>query len=155
MKKARKARVGKPAAIYERIRDILESARAGVARSVNTTQVVANWLIGREIVEEEQRGLKRAGYGEELVKELSGRLTADFGRGYSPLNLWLFKRFYVEFPQLVDSEILYALRKELPKAQSETAGRKSGAGLPIGYTVCAESWRPGRRTRARKVERKL
>ena len=28
-------------------------------RTVNTTQVVANWLIGREIVEAEQRGQQR------------------------------------------------------------------------------------------------
>ena len=54
-------------AVYERIREILESARTTVARSVNTTQVVANWLIGREIVEEEQRGKKRADYGTELL----------------------------------------------------------------------------------------
>jgi hypothetical protein len=47
--------------LYERIRQILESARSSVARTVNTTQVVANWLIGREIVEEEQRGKRRAG----------------------------------------------------------------------------------------------
>ena len=47
-------------AIYDRIREILESARAGVARTVNTTQVMANWLIGREIVEEEQKGKARA-----------------------------------------------------------------------------------------------
>ena len=31
-------------------------APAHAARPVNTTQVVANWLIGREIVEEEQEG---------------------------------------------------------------------------------------------------
>jgi len=36
--------------LYERIRQILESARTSMARTVNTTQVVANWLIGREIV---------------------------------------------------------------------------------------------------------
>jgi hypothetical protein len=42
--------------LYQRVREILESARVGVARSVNTTQVVANWLIGREIVEKEQNG---------------------------------------------------------------------------------------------------
>jgi len=48
-------------AIFERIRDILESARTNVARTVNTTQVMANWLIGREIVEEQQQGKKRAG----------------------------------------------------------------------------------------------
>jgi hypothetical protein len=61
----------KSISIYNRIRRILESARTGVARSVNTTQVVANWLVGREIVEEEQRGKKRAGYGEQLLQDLS------------------------------------------------------------------------------------
>ncbi len=47
--------------LYQRIRQILESARVGVARTVNTTQVYANWLIGREIVEEDQRCKRRAG----------------------------------------------------------------------------------------------
>jgi len=47
--------------LYERVKQILESARVTAARSVNTTQVVANWLIGREIVEEEQKGKTRAG----------------------------------------------------------------------------------------------
>jgi len=42
--------------LYTRVREILESARTRIARSVNTTQVVANWLVGREIVEEEQTG---------------------------------------------------------------------------------------------------
>jgi hypothetical protein len=67
--------------LYDRVRQILESARFAVARSVNTTQVVTNWLIGREIVEEEQKGKKRAGYGEELLKDLSTRLTKDYGKG--------------------------------------------------------------------------
>ena len=73
----------KPASIYERIREILESAKTSVARSVNTTQVVANWLIGREIVEEEQRGKERADYGMELLADLSARLQAEYGAGYS------------------------------------------------------------------------
>ena len=50
----------KASPVYKRIGQILESARAGVARSVNTTQVVANWLVGREIVEEEQKGKAKA-----------------------------------------------------------------------------------------------
>jgi hypothetical protein len=37
--------------LYQRIQQILESTRVGMARTVNTTQVYANWLIGREIVE--------------------------------------------------------------------------------------------------------
>ncbi|MCK9420189.1 MAG: hypothetical protein M0R70_12500 [Nitrospirae bacterium] len=34
-------------------------------------QVVANWLIGREIVEEEQQGSKKAQYGKKLITDLS------------------------------------------------------------------------------------
>ena len=73
--------------VYLRIRQILESARATAARSVNTVQVMANWLIGREIVEEEQRGKRRAGYGDKLLAELSVHLTKDVGKGWSVRNL--------------------------------------------------------------------
>ena len=71
------------AVVRRRIHEILESARSSVARSVNSTQVVANWLIGREIVEEEQLGTKRACYGEQLIERLSERLRTDYGSGYS------------------------------------------------------------------------
>ncbi|HEX9879539.1 MAG TPA: DUF1016 N-terminal domain-containing protein [Candidatus Binatia bacterium] len=77
----------KPSRIYDRIRQILESARTSIARSVNTAQVMAYWLIGREIVEEEQKGQKRAGYGETLLQDLAQRLKSDFGAGYSVHNL--------------------------------------------------------------------
>ena len=80
-------------ALYQRVREILESARAGVARTVNTTQVIANWLVGREIVEEEQRGQAKADYGEALLADLAERLTAEFGAGYSGTNLRWFRQF--------------------------------------------------------------
>ncbi|MEK7414582.1 MAG: DUF1016 N-terminal domain-containing protein, partial [Planctomycetota bacterium] len=60
--------------VYDRVQFILDSARNNVARSVNTAQVAANWLIGREIVEEQQHGEKRAEYGERLVSRLAQRL---------------------------------------------------------------------------------
>ncbi|MDP3016025.1 MAG: DUF1016 N-terminal domain-containing protein, partial [Deltaproteobacteria bacterium] len=96
--------------LYRRIRQILESGRTGVARSVNTTQVVANWLIGREIIEEEQRGKRRAGYGEELLKDLSDRLTKDREKGWSVRNLEYCRNFYVEYPLLIDIQKSYAVR---------------------------------------------
>ncbi len=68
--------------IYGRVREILEAARSTISRTVNTTQVIANWLIGREIVEEEQQGKKRAGYGAELLADLAARLKSEFGAGY-------------------------------------------------------------------------
>ena len=98
--------------VYARIREILESARSSVARSVNTTQVVANWLVGREIVEEEQKGKHRADYGKHLIEDLAARIQKDFGRGYSALNLWFFRRFYLEYGDLLSESIPYALRKE-------------------------------------------
>ena len=124
-----------PAAFYQRVREILESARAGVARTVNTTHVMANWLIGREIVEEEQRGKAKAGYGERLLEELSGRLKADFGRGYSVDNLELFRRFYQDYRQLISDA---ASRKSIDADISDALRRKSFMPHARG-----ESWTPG------------
>ncbi|MFA4874405.1 MAG: DUF1016 N-terminal domain-containing protein [bacterium] len=101
-----------PSSIYDRIRSILESARSSAARSVNTAQVAANWLIGREIVEEEQKGKRRAAYGSRLIVELSGRLTSDFGKGYSVNNLEHFRDFYLTYPNLIEGRIPHALRGE-------------------------------------------
>ena len=39
--------------------------------------VVAYWEIGRAIVEEEQQGQQRAGYGKQVIESLSQRLAAD------------------------------------------------------------------------------
>lgn len=123
--------------IYLRIRQILESARASVARSVNTTQVVSYWLIGREIVEEEQQGRKRAGYGEALLEDLARRLKADFGSGYSVNNLKFIRQFYLEYPALMSSrDIGYALR-------SQSAIGLLPANMQIRHAVRSESWKPG------------
>jgi predicted nuclease of restriction endonuclease-like (RecB) superfamily len=110
-KKARRVSVVQHATFYERIRRILASARATVARSVNTTQVVANWLIGWEIVEEEQRGHSRAEYGESLLKGLSVFLQLNFGRGYSVDNLERFRNFYQIYPDLLGPQKSAAARR--------------------------------------------
>jgi hypothetical protein len=129
--------------MYERIRQILDSARSSVARSVNTTQVIANWLIGREIIEEEQKGISRAGYGEELILDLSARLTSDYGKGYSKDNLFWFRRFYQGYPKLVD------LKFDAVRQISDAPPRKSmtqtpGDALPpILHAPRGESWSPG------------
>ncbi len=96
--------------VYLRIRQILESARVTAARSVNTAQVMANWLIGQEIVEEEQKGSKRADYGKKLIATLSEQITAEFGKGYSVNNLEHFRDFYLTYPELLNRSISHALR---------------------------------------------
>ena len=144
-------RTSQSPALYARVREILAAAQAGISRTVNTTQVVANWLVGREIVEEEQRGAKRAEYGKQIVEELAVRLQGDFGKGYSALNLWLFRRFYLEYPKLTPAEILYAPRKEsgepaIHHAVSDKSAEISAAvraKLALGPTLGGESWQPG------------
>ena len=55
-----------------------------MARTLNTEMVRADRMIGHEIVEGEQRGRARAGYGEGLPEKLSTGLQADLGKGCAP-----------------------------------------------------------------------
>jgi predicted nuclease of restriction endonuclease-like (RecB) superfamily len=77
------------------------SADSGVSTVVDTFQVMTNFEIGRRIVEHEQKGAKRAAYGAELLKELSARLTEEFGRGFSPVNLSHMRRFFLVWQERV------------------------------------------------------
>lgn len=131
------ARSAPSAALYGRIRDILQAARANIARTVNTTQVVANWLIGREIVEAEQGGQQRADYGAQLLAGLSARLTQDFGRGWSVDNLEAFRQFYLLYPRLISETLSrQSSRQSKVAAISETLSRKSMPQAPA-------AWQPG------------
>ncbi len=96
--------------IYGDVRAILSAARHKVASSVNLVMLDAYWRIGQRIVVHEQSGALRAGYGQELIKELSRRLGEEFGHGFSVANLKNFRQFYLTFPDPVKG---YALRSEL------------------------------------------
>ncbi len=83
------------------VRQLIQSARRGVSTVVDTFQVMTNFEIGRRIVEHEQKGAKRAAYGAELLKELSARLTEEFGRGFSRSNLEYMRKFFLEWQDRV------------------------------------------------------
>jgi predicted nuclease of restriction endonuclease-like (RecB) superfamily len=87
----------RPPRLFDRVAAILEEARATVVRTVNTRMVIAYWLIGREIVQEEQGGKPRAGYGDALLEDLSRRLTERYGKGYSVSSLKDFRQFHLCF----------------------------------------------------------
>jgi len=36
-------------------------------------------------------------YGQELLKALSARLTAEYGQGFSVSNLQLMRKFFIEY----------------------------------------------------------
>ena len=69
------------------ISNVIDAAKRSAARSVNCIMTAAYWLIGRRIVESEQKGEKRAAYGDELLKRLSVDLGQRYGRGFGVDNL--------------------------------------------------------------------
>ncbi len=99
--------------LMARVAAILDQARANVVRAVNSNMVIAYWLIGREIVQELQRGEQRAEYGRQLLPELSAHLTQRYGRGFSATNLKYFRLFFQAYAER-QPEIRHESRDELP-----------------------------------------
>ena len=79
-------RAVKQPSLSDRVVALIETAKRKVGTAVNLAQVYTNYEIGRQIVEEEQKGRKRAEYGEKILIELSSRLTARFRRRWSAAN---------------------------------------------------------------------
>jgi predicted nuclease of restriction endonuclease-like (RecB) superfamily len=77
---------------------LLEAARRQAARAVNAILTATYWEVGRQIVEFEQQGERRAGYGEALLKRLAQDLRARFGRGFGEVNLSQMRRFFLAWP---------------------------------------------------------
>lgn len=97
-KMAALAAAGNYAGLVHDVRELLETARRTSARTVNALMTATYWEIGRRIVEFEQGGKKRAGYGDELLKLLARDLAARFGRGFSRQNLESMRLFYLAAP---------------------------------------------------------
>ncbi|MFH1288048.1 MAG: PDDEXK nuclease domain-containing protein [bacterium] len=83
--------------LFREIRGLIMAAQSAVARNINTIQVITSFEIGRRIVEHEQKGVVRAEYGKQLLVDLSTRLTAEFGRGFSRSNLEYMRKFYLMY----------------------------------------------------------
>ena len=83
------------------IKAIISSARKLTVKSVNSLQVVSNFLVGQRIVEFEQGGKDRAAYGKEILRKLSDEITKDFGKGYSKSNLEYMRKFYLVYSDLI------------------------------------------------------
>lgn len=92
--------------LFARVVALIEEARQKVATVANVAQVYTNYEIGRQIVEEEQGGKRRADYGKQIIEDLSVKLSARFGRGWGTSNLEYMRKFYliyspVQIPQTV------------------------------------------------------
>lgn len=82
---------------------IINQGRKQTYQYINVSMINTFWLLGKRIVEQEQKGKHRAEYGARLLKILEDELSKEFGSGFSQRNLWYYRQFYIVFP---DFEIM-------------------------------------------------
>lgn len=121
------------------IADLLRQARTTAVRSVNAVMTASYWEVGRRILEAEQKGKRRAAYGEQLLRQLAVDLTAEFGRGFGVRNLAQMRAFHIGWPS---EKILQTLSAKFEiESISKTPPRKALATqtlAPIRQTLTAE-----------------
>lgn len=86
-------------AFYAQVREVIVEARRYVHKTANAAMVKAYWLVGKMIVEQ-QGGSAKATYGDGLIDALAERLTAEFGAGFTRVNLFAMRKFYLSFSKV-------------------------------------------------------
>lgn len=85
------------------IRELLLNARQRVAVQVNTELLSTYWNVGKIIVGHEQENKDRADYGKQTLKELSKKLTDEFGKGIFTFKLAEYESILSCISNLPDS----------------------------------------------------
>lgn len=70
-------------------------------RQADQLMTLRNWLIGFHIVEYEQHGDDRATYGQNPIPKIAKAMKQQQIRGFSDRNLYLFKNFYLAYPNIL------------------------------------------------------
>jgi len=96
-----------------------------VKRAIDAHLAVRNWLMGHYIVEFEQNGSDRAGYGTQLLEQLSQEL----GTGFSVRSLRQFRAFYLSRKEI---------RQTLSAEFQESPNSFSVSDMRIRQTLSAE-----------------
>jgi hypothetical protein len=104
-----------------------------VQKQVNTALTLRNWIIGRYIIEYEQKGEDRAQYGQQLFKEISKTLRKKGLKSFGERNLYLCKNFYIAYPGILqtlsaklhfsDNQLLTILQTVSAKSESNSETR--------------------------------
>lgn len=121
----RAAEVGEYDAVFTDVVRLVEDAHRGSARAVNSVMTATYWAIGRRIVEQEQQGKARAGYGEALIKRLAKDLVARLGRGFGRRNLFQMRAFYLAYPKIL----------QIQSAKSPMSGGMKKVQIPSALSV--------------------
>jgi hypothetical protein len=98
------------------------------AKAVNTAMTIRNWLYGYYIVEYEQNGEDRAGYGDRLIRSIEKHLKDKGQKGMSFTNLNIYRQFYFAYPQIATAfphflknlSIIQAVPEQFPVTVDDT-----------------------------------
>jgi predicted nuclease of restriction endonuclease-like (RecB) superfamily len=105
-------------ALFQKIDTLIQHAKKHLKTAVDLAMVYTYFEIGREIVEDEQKGQLRAEYGTYLLENVAQKLTAKYKRGYSADNLKLMRRFYVVYAQDTIRETLFPQLENYPRTSN-------------------------------------
>lgn len=107
--------------------ELIRYARKYASNQINYTQLMTYYGLGYWIVEEQQSGEQRAGYGKKVIQTLSDALNAEFGKGFSVDTLENARKFYLNYQGRI-SETLF---RKFIKEKSDTLFRISGEDVPF------------------------
>ena len=125
---------------------LIEQGRRTAVRYVNAALVATYWLMGRRIIEFEQKGKERAEYGEQLLKKLSIDLTKRFGKGFSFPQLKNIRQFYLIYREksyTLSSQLNHATKMQTPSAELPEKSQTLSSLSEISHTLSAKlplSW---------------
>src|SRR3989338_566946 len=118
--------------LVSRIEETHNALQQRAVAAVDIAFVRRNWLIGRHIVEYEQKGADRAAYGERLIPKLA-EAFARRGRGFSLSSLKLMRQFFLLYPQKGQT-VSGLLDAGSPRAISQTASGQWHDSFPLAWS---------------------
>ena len=117
-------------ALYEQVAELIRKSRDYVRTAVNTAMVYTYYGIGQHIVENEQQGQNRAQYGKAVLKELSKRLTKEFGPGWSVDTLENARKLFLVYSK--SEPVVRKSIKELPSGENSAPTVRKSALIAQG-----------------------
>lgn len=106
--------------LFAKVSAIIEEGRRYASTAVNLAEVYSKYQIGMYIVEEEQGGKQRAGYGKQILRNLSERLTEKYGDGWSLEQLTLIRKFFMTYSKIVNTDYEIQNGKEINALPQES-----------------------------------
>lgn len=107
--------------LFSKVSAIIDEGRKYVSTAVDLAEVYSKYQIGMYIVEEEQSGEKRAGYGKQILINLSERLTEKYGDGWSVPSLKLIRQFYMIYAKRLNT--VYPIQDGQVNEESDTPAK--------------------------------